>query len=162
MIARALALAFFLAAFTAGAQAPLRAFDHTTPASLRKEHAGRPYVLAFWSIHCEPCVREMPMWREMAARRPGVPVVLVSTDPPAGRERVAAFLARHDPGDVQRWQYADDFEERIRHAVDPKWRGELPRTFFDASHAVTARTGLPEKDEVERWFARVDPGLRGR
>lgn len=156
MIARFAFAACLLVAGAALAQAPLRAFDVDSPDAIRKAQAGRPFVLALWSIHCEPCVREMPVWRDMAARHPGVTVVLVSTDAPAERERVNAFLKRHDPGSVQRWQYADEFEERIRYAIDPKWRGELPRTyFFDRAHRPEVRTGLVEAEEAGRWFARV-------
>jgi hypothetical protein len=159
VIAR-LALALLAFAAPALAQAPLRAFDAASIESIRQQHAKRPFVLAFWSIHCEPCVREMAIWKDLTARHPTVPVLLVSTDPPAERERVLRFLATHDPGAaVQRWQYADDFEERIRHAVDPRWRGELPRTYlFDAAHRAEAKTGLPDPVELERWLA----GSRGR
>jgi hypothetical protein len=83
-----------------------------------------------------------------------VRVVLIAADDPAEAERARRFLAQNDPGSVERWQYADEFEERIRFSIDPKWRGELPRSyFFDANHAVVTRTGVPDARWTERWFA---------
>jgi thiol-disulfide isomerase/thioredoxin len=148
--------ACLLAVGAAVAVAPLRPFDARSMEAIRKAQAGRPFVLALWSIHCEPCVREMPVWRDLSARYPDIQVILVSTDPPGERERVNAFLKRHDPGGVQRWQYADEFEERIRHGVDPRWRGELPRAyFFDRAHRIEVRTGAVEAAVTGRWFARA-------
>ncbi len=100
-----------------------RPFDARSLEAIRRAHAGRPFVLSLWSMNCAPCAREMPLWREMQARNPGVKLVLVSTDGAAPIERVKAFLRRHDPGPVENWRYADEFEERIRHSIDPKWRG---------------------------------------
>jgi thiol-disulfide isomerase/thioredoxin len=137
-----------------------RPFGAASLATIREQYAGRPFVLAFWATHCEPCQRDMGLWREMAAKHPDVAIVLVATDPPAAREGVRKFLARYDPGRVERWWFADDFEERTRFAVDPKWRGELPRTYFyDAKHRVTARTGALESSTVEDWF-RANAGVR--
>jgi thiol-disulfide isomerase/thioredoxin len=131
-------------------------FDARSLETIRRAYAGRPFVLSLWSVHCEPCRHEMPLWRELQARYPDVRVVLVAADNPGEGERIKRFLERHDPGPVERWRYADDFEERIRHSIDPKWRGELPRTyFFDAAHKVEARTGVPDEKWTREWFARA-------
>jgi thiol-disulfide isomerase/thioredoxin len=155
--ARALVAAVVLA--LAGVALPARAtheprpFDAKSFAAIRHAYAGRPFVLSLWSVHCEPCRHEMPLWRDLQARYPKVRVVLVAADNPGELDRIKAFLARHDPGPAESWYFADDFEERIRYAIDPKWRGELPRTyFFDAAHRVESRTGLPERTWTERWF----------
>jgi len=147
------AVLFLLACGAALAQQPMRPFGPESPAQIARENAGRPYVLALWSTSCEPCIREMPIWKEMQARNPNVRIVLVAADPPQDRERVLAFLARYDPGPVERWQFTGDAEEKLRYAIDPRWRGELPRTyFFDEKHRVEATTGVIERERVERWL----------
>ena len=150
--ARVLAvLAVAWAAATSAAE--MRVFGPGSLESIRRAHAGRPFVLSFWSVHCEPCAREMAVWREMQARHPDVKVVLVATDGPEEADRVEAFLRRHDPGPAERWRYADAFVEKIRYAIDPKWRGELPRTYFhDGEHRVEAVSGLPDPKWLEAWF----------
>ena len=155
-----LALAF--AAMHASA-AGYRPFDAGSLERIKKAHAGKPFVLAFWSVTCEPCREEMPVWKAMRAKHSRIPIVLVAADSPspsASRE-IARFLAQHDPGPVERWAFADDFVERVRHSVDPKWRGELPRTyFFDADHRPLAHSGVISAGDADAWFARQAPQPR--
>lgn len=136
------------------AAADFRAFDASSPAMIRAEQAGKPFVLAFWSVTCEPCRDEMPLWKAMRKKYPRLPIVLVAADPPADHAAATRFLKQYDPGSVQRWAFADDFAERVRYSVDKGWRGELPRTYFyDARHRGEARSGVLDKGEVEAWFA---------
>lgn len=56
--------------------------QHGKPFRLR-ERRGKPLVLNFWSITCQPCVEEMPTLvtlAEIASRRGDFDVVAVSTD----------------------------------------------------------------------------------
>jgi thiol-disulfide isomerase/thioredoxin len=141
-----------LMADAAGA-AELRPFDAKTWETVRAARAGQPFVLAFWSVYCEPCRREMVLWQEMQRKYPGVPVMLVATDAPADQAMVLNFLERHSPGNVELWAFADEFAEAVRFAVDRGWRGELPRTyFFDASHRAEVRSGVPEHGWMDVWF----------
>jgi thiol-disulfide isomerase/thioredoxin len=158
---RTLAALLMLAAFDASASHDPRAFNAASLEAIKHANAGRPFVLSLWSVHCEPCRREMAMWKALQKKYPAVRVVLVATDPPGEQARVKQFLERYDPGPVESWRYADDFEERIRFAIDPKWRGELPRTyFFDSQHHAEMRTGLPEAAWVDQWFARASQEAR--
>jgi len=139
----------------------LRPFDAKSMDAIRAANAGKPFVLAFWSTTCEPCRREMALWRALRTRYPQVPIVLVAADSPGEQAPVAAFLLRYNPGPVEHWLFADDFVERVRYSVDRGWRGELPRTyFFDAAHAVEARSGLLDRRWAEQWFKRNAPPRR--
>ena len=141
----------------------LRPFDRNSLAAIRDAHTGRPFVLAFWSIYCEPCRDEMAQWRSLKRRYPDVPVVLVATDPPAERARIVQFLARYDPGPVETWAFADEFGERVRYAVDPAWRGELPRTYlYDAGHRAVGRSGSFEPHWIDSWLTRQGASRTGR
>jgi thiol-disulfide isomerase/thioredoxin len=129
--------------FAAGAL-ELKPFDSKSPEAIRKAHAGKPYVLAFWSVRCEPCVAEMGQWGDLKKKHPGLAFVLVATDPPSDREAVNRILAKHAVTGIDTFVFSDAFEERVRYAVDPKWRGELPRTYyFDAAHKASAFSGAP-------------------
>ncbi|MBM3531387.1 MAG: redoxin domain-containing protein, partial [Alphaproteobacteria bacterium] len=89
------------------AAADFRAFDASSPAMIRAEQAGKPFVLAFWSVTCEPCRDEMPLWKAMRKKYPRLPIVLVAADPPADHAAATRFLKQYDPGSVQRWAFAD-------------------------------------------------------
>src|SRR5262249_43377094 len=125
----------FLAALVAGAvavpafsraqtQYAMRPFGTDTLAAIKSRYANRPFVLAFWSIHCAPCLDDMATWRSLRERFPEVPIVLVSTDPPAEQSAMHKALSRFPPGNVETWAFADDFVERTRYAVDRNGRGE--------------------------------------
>lgn len=150
---RSCAAALLLAA--AGALgAELRPFDAQSLQAIRAAQAGKPFVLAFWSVHCPPCREELAHWGAWQRRHPQVRFVLVATDEPGDRELAASALARHDLDRVETWVVADAYVERLRWSVDPKWRGELPRTYFyDARHRAEARSGKLDAAWVEDWLA---------
>jgi thiol-disulfide isomerase/thioredoxin len=136
------------------AGADIRPFTAKSVQEIRQTLVGKPFVLAFWSLHCAPCKEEMTQLKELHRKHPTLPIVLVSTDGPREREAVVKFLAKHELGGIETRAYADDFDERVRFAVDRTWRGELPRTyFFDAAHRSTAHTGLLDPKWIDTWLA---------
>lgn len=156
---------FGMAALRGRAAAPaaggLLPFDATSFAALRKMHAGKPFVLAFWSLYCEPCRDEMAEWNVVKRKYPALPIALVSTDTPADSKRIAAFFEKYSPGDVQKWVFADAFGERVRYSVDKAWRGELPKSyFFDAAHKAEVKSGLVDRAWIEAWAAKAAPKLQ--
>jgi thiol-disulfide isomerase/thioredoxin len=131
-------------------------FDAHSMQALRSEFSGRPFVVAFWSASCEPCREELAHWASVLPKHPEVPVVLVATDPPQDRAAVDAILARFDLGRSALRIFADEFAEKLRYTVDPKWRGEVPRSyFFDGRHRVEVKIGPVDSRWAERWFARA-------
>jgi thiol-disulfide isomerase/thioredoxin len=139
----------------AAAPAPgtLLPFDASAMTALRKTHAGKPFVLAFWSVYCEPCRDEMAEWDAVKRKHPTLAIELVSTDAPADRALIDAFFARYPPGPVQKWIFADAFSERVRYSVDKSWRGELPKSyFFDAAHKLTVKSGKVDRAWIEAWL----------
>lgn len=154
----ALILALGLAAPPSLAAGPPRPFDASTPAELARHYAGRPYVLAFWSLECGHCQAELTGFARLLRARPDLPLELVAADPPEAAAAVAERLAALglDPG--RHWSFADGLPERVRFAVDRRWRGELPRAYlFDAQHRARAVSGLLGEDELRAWLARETP-----
>ena len=146
-------LALMPAGYAVADHVNIKPFDANSMAAIRAQHAGKPFVVAFWSTGCEPCRKEMTLWRGLKLRYPQVPIILVSADAPGEEAAVRAFLMRYNPGPVQHWMFADEFAERVRYSVDKSWRGEMPRTyFFDSAHAAESFSGLLDRRAVEQWF----------
>jgi len=144
------------AAPTQAAPRDMRPFTAESVDAIRRSQAGKPFVLSFWSVTCEPCRAEMAVWRAVKKQHPQLRIVLVSTDGVGERALADKFLARYDPGPVELWGFDDEFVERVRYAVDPKWRGELPRTYlYDATHKAEAHSGVVDEKTVKAWIARV-------
>jgi thiol-disulfide isomerase/thioredoxin len=134
----------------------LKPFDARSLAEIRQANQGRPFILAFWSLHCAPCKDDIGLLTAIHARYPGVAIALVAADGPNEHPEVARYLAQQPLGRIGPWAFADDFTERIRFSVDPEWRGELPRTYlFDGDHQITAHSGLLEAAALEAWLSRV-------
>lgn len=99
-----------------------------------------PTILALWSTECSHCKHNLELFAEMRRRDRKLRLITVATEPwsPA----LAAPLDRLGIG-KDRHAYGDDVPEAIAHAIDPRWRGELPRTlFFDGRGGRTAITGV--------------------
>lgn len=127
---------------------PFVAGSHT---EIRATYAGRAFILAFWSLDCPHCHEELALFGQLRERDPALPVVLVATDSPEQGEAIATVLARYGLADVESWVFADAFSERLRFEVDPRWRGELPRTYLFGPHGVRAVSGRITEEEIEVW-----------
>ncbi len=139
----------------------LRPFDAGSLAKIRQAHAGRPFILAFWSIHCAPCKTELAILKSIQRKYPKFPIVLVAADDPAAKAAVIRYLEKEKVEPMETWAYADEFEERVRYSVDPQWQGELPRSyFFDAAHRLTAHSGIIDPAWVETWMSEQNSAER--
>lgn len=151
---RATLLLLALLAGAAARAAEPRPFVAGSMQQIRAAYAGRPFVLALWSLTCSHCQEELAQLGKLQRRHPELNMVLISTDTPDDAKALTATLARHGLARAEAWVYADAFTERLRFEIDPRWGGELPRTyFFDRAHAVTARSGALAPAELERWAA---------
>jgi thiol-disulfide isomerase/thioredoxin len=156
-------LAFVGLGLGLAAGSDLRPFTTKSLDEIQRAHAGRAFVVAFWSVHCGPCKEELSVLEAMHRKFPKVPIVLVAADPPQLQPAVKRFLAAYELGRIETWQFSD-FEAKLRFSVDRTWRGELPRTYFyTAAHEVTAQSGVLDPRKLEAWLKRASasPPERG-
>ena len=134
----------------AAAQAPLRAFGPDSIREIAATAGGKPLVVLVWSLDCSYCLPSFEALAQ-AQKTHGARVVTIATDPiddPQARRLVAAKLAA---GGLRgpAWAFGPWPEARLRHAIDPAWRGELPRSYwFGADGKATAHSGLISADVV--------------
>ncbi len=152
---RLLRFGLMLLALSAGwalAGAP-KPFAADTPAELAKRFAGKPYLLAFWSVDCPHCQGELELFARLLREQPDLPVLLVSVDAPELAPQVTARLAELGLGNADNWQFADARAARLRFAIDRQWRGELPRSYwFDAAHRVQGVSGAVSEMALRHWL----------
>ncbi len=118
-------------------------------------HAGKPFILAFWSLSCIYCKANLEQLGKLVEEHPQLPLVLVATDTVEEGTAIAAVLDKYGLGQAQSWVFADSFVERLYFEIDRKWRGELPRTYFyDATHQARTVSGKLDEAETANWVKR--------
>jgi thiol-disulfide isomerase/thioredoxin len=121
---------------------------------IRRASGGKPMIAHFWGLTCGPCRVEMPEWGKLLAEERRVRVVVIHADPlPNSMVPVQDMLAAARLQDAENWIFDDSFRERLRFEIDPKWRGELPRTLLiSTSGEVTALLGSADMAVVRHWI----------
>lgn len=148
-------LAFGTASATAG---ELRPFAGDSLSAIQQQFAGRPFILTLWSLSCHHCVKELQTLGRLARTARTLPLVIVSTDTPAEAPEIRAALKRFGLDRLDTWVFADAVPERLRHAIDPAWRGELPRSYlFDAAHRRQAHSGMLDEERLTSWLRQNRP-----
>lgn len=151
-IGAGLMLALSLSASAADA---VRPFVAGSLASIAAERQGRPFILAFWSVGCTHCPAELKTLGKLKQANPQLEVVLVAADTPEDAPQTAELASRYGLGKAEQWVFSDAMPERLRFEIDPRWRGELPRThFFDREHRVDAVSGVVAEAQLADWVKR--------
>jgi thiol-disulfide isomerase/thioredoxin len=132
----------------------LHPFGRGSWQEIRHLHAGRPMVVHFWGVTCGPCRVEMPNWGKLLAERPGLDLVMVNADlVPDEPGAVNALLAKSGLTRAESWIFADDFVERLRYEIDPRWQGEIPLTLLVARDGTTTSIeGVADLAAIRNWL----------
>ena len=102
-----------------------------------------PTIIALWSAECVHCKKNLALFSAMsrAAAGPRLVTIAVEPDDPQLGEILDRFGV---PG--ARFAYGDEAPERLAFAIDPDWRGELPRTlFFDGRGGLKVVSGIVDE-----------------
>lgn len=107
----------------------VQAFERTTLKRIEQEQGRHPFWLVLWDLECTYCAQSMKNLAAAQQRDPSLRIVTVATDAIGEHARLAARL--RDTGlHGAAYAFSDDNPEALRYAIDPKWRGEKPRTYF--------------------------------
>lgn len=148
-----LALALLLALILPAAAQELKPFVAGSIKEITAARQGKPFILGMWSLTCTHCREEFALLSGLVKKHPDLDLVLVATDTPEEGEAISATLRQSGLGGAQAWVFADPFAERLRFEIDPKWYGELPRTYlYDPSHKAQAFSGKLNSRQMEQWL----------
>lgn len=148
-----LTLALLLALAPPATAQEIKPFVSGSIKEITAARQGKPFILSLWSLTCTHCREELSLLSSMVKKYPNLDLVLVATDTPEEGEAISATLGQSGLGGAQAWVFADPFAERLRFEIDPKWHGELPRTYlYDPSHKIQAFSGKPDALQMEQWL----------
>jgi hypothetical protein len=115
----------------AAAGEKIRAFGPESFEKILANHAGKPFVVVVWGLDCAYCGSSFAALAQ-AQRKQELRVVTIAVDPaddPQARKLVLKKL--HSSGLVSEpWAFGAAPAEQLRYAIDPKWYGEMPRTYW--------------------------------
>jgi thiol-disulfide isomerase/thioredoxin len=121
-------------------------------------NAGKAFMLAIWSITCPSCIKDMAVLQAVHKAHPELKIVMLSTDDIAESAEAQKILAGNQLMDIEQWIYAEENTQKLQFEIDPKWYGELPRTyFFDKAGQREAVSGVLSKEEYETRIGKILP-----
>ncbi|HEX6997358.1 MAG TPA: TlpA disulfide reductase family protein [Gammaproteobacteria bacterium] len=125
------------------------------PTSIRS-WPGQPLIVNFWATWCAPCLREIPMLKELQAANPWLTVVGIALDQTEPVRQFAADMRFNYPILVGQ---ADGWEAATRFGVDFY---ALPFTVFTAAdgHVLGVHTGELHREHLDNVLAVLED-LRG-
>ena len=146
-------------AVASSASAATVPFTADSLAKIKAQYAGRPFVLSLWSFEeCAYCIAELKQFGKLAQKRKRLPLVLVASDSPRHAPAIDKLLAELGLAAAESWVFDDAMPERLRHAVDPSWYGEVPRTYlYDARHQRETVIGVLSEARLRAWLERNVP-----
>jgi thiol-disulfide isomerase/thioredoxin len=122
----------------AARQAPavrdLEIIDQDGYKALLEKYRGKALLVNFWATWCEPCREEYPMLNQLARQYApqGLHLVGISLDDDGEMILVRRFLAKHQPI-FPNYRKRPGKEEEFINAVNPRWSGAIPASFFYAA-----------------------------
>lgn len=107
-----------------------------------------PTAVMLWSADCAYCKKNLAMFAGLAKTAPRLRLVTVATEP---MEAAVAEPLDRVGATGPRYAYGADAPEALAYALDPKWRGELPRTLlFDGHGGKVVMSGVVAEAAARR------------
>ena len=143
----------FLAASIAQAKLPLSSSDSSpvnSAVSLQSFDIGsfeqivsdknkQDHLVILWSFDCPPCITELEKISELHQQFPDYQLTLINTDAVDEQVRVKKILQQFNLAGLDNWGFANSDEEKLRYDIDPRWYGDLPRSYFFPLQGKTKR-----------------------
>lgn len=145
--------AFLLSSVAAQAGTSLQSFEPESFAHIVDKQKAKPFVMIVWSLDCEFCQASLKTLAAEKRKRKDLNIVTVSTDNAGDSQSVdlmqKRLLALQMTSDA--WAFGSAPSEQLRYVIDPKWHGEMPRSYwFNAKGEKIAYSGVLTSAAIEK------------
>lgn len=149
-------LFLFLVFLNTPAQAEPSAFTSGSYQQILASNANKPFMLVIWSVNCSSCLKDMALLSSIHKSRPELKMIMLAADELSATEQIQPILEKHQLSEIENWVYAEENTQKLQFEIDPKWYGELPRTyFFDKAHQRTGASGVLSKEDYDAMFDKI-------
>jgi thiol-disulfide isomerase/thioredoxin len=108
----------------------LKAFDIGSFEEIVVDKNKQDHLVILWSFDCPPCITELEKISELHQQFPDYQLTLINTDAVGEQVRVKKILQQFNLAGLDNWGFANSDEEKLRYDIDPRWYGDLPRSYF--------------------------------
>ncbi|WP_295623253.1 redoxin domain-containing protein [uncultured Nitrosomonas sp.] len=137
-------------------QVNLKHFTSGSYQQLLNEYADKPFVLMIWSINCTSCKKKMPLLSELRKNMPDINLIMLATDDASASNQALSILTGNELNNADNWIFADANSQKLRYEIDPKWYGEVPRTYFlDKDHQRVGISGSVSRETLEAMLKTI-------
>jgi hypothetical protein len=144
------------ASLNSPAQAEPSAFASGSYQQILASNANQPFMLVVWSVNCSSCLKDMELLSSIHKSRPELKMIMLAADDLSVTDQIQQILEKNQLSGIDNWVFAEENTQKLRFEIDPKWYGELPRTyFFDSAHQRTAVSGVLSKEDYDAMFAKI-------
>ncbi|NOT11799.1 MAG: hypothetical protein HOP23_08215 [Methylococcaceae bacterium] len=137
-------------------QATLKPFASGSYQQLLASNSNTPFMMVIWSVTCSSCLKDMALLNAIHKSKPELKIIMLTTDDSSDSVQIQQILEKNQLAALENWIYAEENTQKLQYEIDPKWYGELPRTyFFDRTHQRTGVSGVMSKDDYEDQIAKI-------
>lgn len=136
----------------------LQPFEPDSMQKIAQQHKGKPFVLIVWSLDCTYCQTSLDVLAQAKREDKNLRIVTLSTDEagdPQASAQMEKRLAELKLTD-HAWAYGMASPDRLKYAIDPKWYGEKPRSYwFNARGERIAYSGVLTAEKIKTMQKRI-------
>lgn len=137
-------------------QSDLKPFVSGSYQQILANHANQPLMIVMWSIDCPSCLKDMALISSIHKNKPDLKIIMLATDDLSASDQIQQILTKNQLSDLDNWVFADENTQKLRFEIDPKWYGEIPRTyFFNAAHQREGVSGVLTSEDYQNRLDRL-------
>jgi thiol-disulfide isomerase/thioredoxin len=121
--------------------------------NILKRYSTNNLLVVFWSIDCPPCIKELKHLGEFHLQNPDRQITLINIDTGYNQKKLLALLEENHLANIERWIFNSNHHEKLRYEIDPRWLGDLPRSyFFSLTKKPQRLRGVLSLARIEKLF----------
>jgi thiol-disulfide isomerase/thioredoxin len=136
----------------------LQAFEPNSMQNIMEKHKGKPFVLFIWSLDCVYCQASLDTLSQAKHENKALTIVTLSTDPVDDPQASALMQKRLTALQMTQdaWAFGSASPEKLKYALDPKWYGEKPRSYwFNAQGERIAHSGVLTAAMIDKLYSKT-------
>lgn len=144
-----------LLSLSASASQAIQPFEPDSLARIVKSQRGKPFILVVWSLDCAYCQASLSTLMQEKRTRKNVNIVTLATDSMTDPQVLAQIKKKLKTCGMETdaWAFGSASPEKLRYAVDPKWHGEMPRSYwFNSKGEREAYSGVITAEIIAKFM----------